>query len=102
MKTRVSLTVLCISLFAASAQAQTVWYVNDDGDPDNDCQSWSDACPELQTALSMADDGDQIVETIVAPQTLGGIRPRQGDFVVIGGVGRVVGPAGVGCERGGG
>jgi hypothetical protein len=45
---------------ASAAQAQTVWYVNDDGDAGNGCTSWLDACPELQTALSLAGDGDQI------------------------------------------
>ncbi len=53
--------LLSASLIAASAaQAQTTWYVNDDGDAGNGCTSWLDACPELQTALSLAGDGDQI------------------------------------------
>ena len=60
MRTRFSLSVLCISLFAGSAQAQPVWYVNDDGDTNNGCTSWEDACPELQKALSLAEAGDQI------------------------------------------
>ena len=47
-------------LITASARAQTVWYVDDDGDSENSCTSWADACPELQTALSLATDGDQI------------------------------------------
>ena len=53
--------LLAASLLAASAaQAQNIWYVNDDGYTDNDCLSWEDACPDLQTALSLAADGDQI------------------------------------------
>ena len=53
--------LLAASLIAASAaQAQTIWYVNDDGGADNDCTSWEYACPELQTALSLAVAGDQI------------------------------------------
>ena len=62
MRTRVTLSVLCISLFAASANAQrqTILYVDDDGDTENSCTSWQDACPELQTALSLAGPGDQI------------------------------------------
>ena len=44
----------------AAAQAQTTWYVDDDGDEANGCTSWADACPELQTALSLASPGDQI------------------------------------------
>ncbi len=60
MRMRAPLSVLCISLFAASAQGQTVWYVNDDGDTNNGCTSWEDACPELQEALSLASFGHQI------------------------------------------
>ncbi len=60
MRTRAPLAALCIALFAASAQGQTVWYVDDDGDSEDGCTSWQDACPELQTALSLAGDGDQI------------------------------------------
>ncbi len=53
--------LLAASFIAASAaQAQITWYVNDDGDAGNGCTSWLDACPELQTALSLAGDGDQI------------------------------------------
>ncbi len=53
--------LLAASLITASAaQVQTVWYVNDDGDAANGCASWLDACPELQTALSLANPGDQI------------------------------------------
>ncbi len=56
-----SAALLAASLIAASAaQAQTVWYVNDDGDTGNGCTSWEDACPELQKALSLAEAGDQI------------------------------------------
>ncbi|MCH8853861.1 MAG: hypothetical protein IID41_14590 [Planctomycetes bacterium] len=60
MRTRVPLSVLCILLATTSASAQTVWYVDDDGDPANGCTSWEDACPELQTALSLTEAGDQI------------------------------------------
>ncbi len=53
--------LLAASLMTASAaQAQTTWYVNDDSDAGNGCTSWLDACPELQTALSLANAGDQI------------------------------------------
>ena len=45
---------------ASAAQAQTIWYVDDGGDLEAGCTSWPDACPELQTALSLAGDGDQI------------------------------------------
>jgi hypothetical protein len=60
MRTRVALSVVCILLITASARAQTVWYVDDDGDAENGCTSWEVACPELQTALSIATAGDQI------------------------------------------
>lgn len=49
-----------IFLAAGSAEAQTTWYVDDDGDPGNGCTSWADACPELQTALGLAVAGDDI------------------------------------------
>ncbi len=60
MHTRALLSMLCIFLVSASANAQTVWHVNDDGDPENGCTSWEDACRELQTALSLAAAGNQI------------------------------------------
>ena len=52
--------VFSTATFLAPADAQTIRYVDDDGDPSNPCTSWADACPELQTALSLAADGDQI------------------------------------------
>ena len=60
MRTRAPLLVLYIFLTTASASAQTGWYVDDGGDTENGCTSWEDACPELQTALGLASDGDQI------------------------------------------
>ena len=36
------------------------WYVSDDGAAGNGCASWADACPDLQTALGQAVDGDEI------------------------------------------
>ena len=60
MRTRASRSVICILLITASARAQTVLYVDDDGGSKNGCTSWADACPELQTALSLAGPGDQI------------------------------------------
>ena len=38
----------------------TIWYVDQCGPPPGGCTSWSDACPDLQTALSLASAGDQI------------------------------------------
>ena len=60
MRTQVSLAVLCISLFAASVGAQDIWYVDDNGDSGNDCTSWEQACPELQSALNLAETGNQV------------------------------------------
>ncbi|MCH8852244.1 MAG: hypothetical protein IID41_06275 [Planctomycetes bacterium] len=37
------------------ASGGTIWYVDDDGTPGNGCTSWSDACPDLQTALGSVD-----------------------------------------------
>lgn len=55
------IAILATSLFYTPiGEAQTVWYVDDDGDLGNSCTSWPDACPELQTALSLAGPGDQV------------------------------------------
>ncbi|MCH8880354.1 MAG: hypothetical protein IID34_10780 [Planctomycetes bacterium] len=82
--------LLAASLVAASAaQAQTVWYVNDDGDPDNGCTSWPDACPELQTSLSRANAGDQIwvAAGVYVPSEVDYPEyPRLATFELIGGV----------------
>ena len=37
------------------------WYVDDDGAAGNGCTSWTDACPDLQTALGRAVRGDEIL-----------------------------------------
>ena len=37
-----------------------VYYVDDDGVPENGCTCWTDACPDLQTALALAQPGEQI------------------------------------------
>ena len=61
---RIPSLALCITLvwtlLAGVAHAQTTWYVDDDGDVGGGCTSWGDACPELQTALSLANPNDQI------------------------------------------
>ena len=36
------------------------WYVNDDGAAGNGCVSWTDACPDLQTAPGPGHSGDEI------------------------------------------
>ncbi len=46
--------------WTAAVQAQDTWYVDDDGPAQGGCTSWEDACPDLQTALDLADAGDQI------------------------------------------
>ncbi len=46
-------------LLTGAAQAQDTWFVDDDGGG-NGCTTWVDACPDLQTALGLADSGDQI------------------------------------------
>lgn len=57
---RISLPLLMVLTATPLAQAQTIWYVDDDGDAGNSCSSWLDACPELQTALELVEFGDQI------------------------------------------
>lgn len=55
-----AIAFIAASVLSATADAQTTLYVDNDGVPANGCTSWADACPELQTALSLAADGDQI------------------------------------------
>ncbi|MEE9212233.1 MAG: right-handed parallel beta-helix repeat-containing protein [Phycisphaeraceae bacterium] len=55
-----STVALALGWAAATAKAQTIWYVDDDGDPGNGCTSWADACTELQTALSLTGLDDEI------------------------------------------
>lgn len=57
---RCLLPLLLILAVTPLAHAQTIWYVDDEGETENGCTSWDDACPELQIALSLADPGDQI------------------------------------------
>ncbi len=47
-------------LLTGAAQAQDTWFVDDDGAGGNGCTTWVDACPDLQTALGLADSGDQM------------------------------------------
>ena len=49
-----------LSLALAPGPGQRTWYVHADGAEGNGCTSWTDACPELQQALSLATEGDQI------------------------------------------
>ncbi len=86
MRIRASQSVICILLITASASAQTVWYVNDAGDAGNGCTSWEDACPELQTALGLANSGDQVwlAEGTYTPAGPGG--DRTATFQLITGV----------------
>lgn len=55
-----ALVLLLMLSLTGVAHAQSIWYVDDDGAPSNGCTSWADACPELQTALSLAQPADQI------------------------------------------
>ena len=55
--------VLCGSLFCiplTAANAQTIWYVNDDAPGANNGTSWTDAYTDLRSALAAAQSGDQI------------------------------------------
>ncbi len=77
-KCMLTLLAIACGLFmaASAAQAQTTWYVDDDGNALNGCTSWADACPELPTALSLANSGDQIwvAEGTYTPSGPGGAR----------------------------
>jgi len=55
--------VLCGLLFCiplTAANAQTIWYVNDDAQGANTGTSWTDAYADLHAALAAAQGGDQI------------------------------------------
>ena len=52
------------SIAIPAAQAQNTWYVDDDGAGGNGCTTWADSCPELQTALVLANSGDKIWDEI--------------------------------------
>jgi len=41
-------------------EAESVWYVDNNGAAGNGCSTWTDACPDLQTALGLANSGDEI------------------------------------------
>ncbi len=57
----VRILVLATSLaWTATVQAQSTWYVDDNGPTQGGCTSWEDACPDLHAALGLADAGDQI------------------------------------------
>jgi len=51
--------LLFLFLFTA-ANAQTIWYVNDDAHGANTGTSWTDAYTDLHSALTTAQSGDQI------------------------------------------
>ena len=51
--------LFCLLTVAGATQAQTTYYVDDDG-TSTTCTGWGDACPDLQTALGLAVSGDQI------------------------------------------
>lgn len=46
--------------FATLADGQTTYYVDAHGANDGNCLAWATACRDLQTALEMAQSGDQI------------------------------------------
>lgn len=60
VKTAMVVAAVWVIQSSAATQAQTVWYVDASGDDAGGCSSWNDACPDLKTALGLADFGDQI------------------------------------------
>ena len=57
----VKILVLATSVaWTAAVQAQSTWYVDDDGLAQLGCTSWEDACSDLQTALGLANSADEI------------------------------------------
>ncbi len=57
----VNILVLAASLsWTATVQAQSTWFVDDDGPAQGGCTSWEDACPHLHTALGLVNSGDEI------------------------------------------
>ena len=66
------------------AQAQTTWYVDDDG-TSTTCTGWTDACPDLQTALGLAVSHDQIWVAVGTYRPTSGT-DRTATFYLISGV----------------
>lgn len=82
---RVIVASVAASLLAATSQAQTVRYVNDDAPPGGDGLSWSTAYRDLNAALAAARPGDEIWVAVgtYRPAPAGGSRtaafvPRAG------------------------
>jgi hypothetical protein len=60
-KTKVALLVaVATGLCATVAAAQVTWYVNDDAAGANNGSNWTDAFVDLQSALALAQAGDEI------------------------------------------
>jgi hypothetical protein len=77
------LVVLVMS--STPALAQSVWYVNDDALGSNDGRSWSNAFTDLQSALNVAQSGDQVWVASGTYKPTSGL-DRTASFVLVGGV----------------
>ena len=52
--------LMLVTLGVSAAIGQTVWYVDDSSGGLNDGSDWNNAFTELQSALAVAYDGDEI------------------------------------------
>ena len=87
-------------LIAATAQARSTWYVDDDGPLLGGCTTWADACPDLQTALSAAQPGDEIRVARGFYTPTGPDGDRAATFQLIGGVAHKGGYLGLSAGEG--
>ena len=85
---RIGVAVLgaCLALGAEVTQAQTTWYVDKCGDEGAGCTGWDDACPDLQTALSLASSGDEIWVAAGTYKPDSGVPSRFATFRMVTGV----------------
>jgi hypothetical protein len=74
-----------VVMSSTPALAQSVWYVNDDALGSNDGTSWSNAFTDLQSALNMAQGGDQVWVASGTYKPTSGL-DRTASFVLVGGV----------------
>jgi predicted outer membrane repeat protein len=84
----IGISAVC-GLFTTHAYGQTTYYVDADGPNDGNCLDWATACRDLQSALDLAQSGDQIwiAEGVYRPsRRTDAAIPRSATFELISGV----------------
>ncbi len=81
------LAMVALGFCTASVTAQTTWYVNDDAPGANNGSDWTDAFVDLQSALAVAQSGDEIWVAVGTYSADSGTGDRADTFQLISGVG---------------